>query len=124
MELVRGVFFAIARLAGCTPASVGESPKWMLIVQNMTVTRRNLHRLLKGKKLYSALYEVYTDVLHDLTAILRESVAKGKQKKSTITAPPSNEEFCEPRRRKLEPTDDADERAKKRTISTTGVNDL
>jgi hypothetical protein len=46
MELVRGVLTAIVRLAGYTPASVGESPKWTLIVQNMADTRRNLHQLL------------------------------------------------------------------------------
>jgi hypothetical protein len=42
MELVGGVFIAIARLEGYTLASVGESPKWTLIVQNMTDTRRIL----------------------------------------------------------------------------------
>jgi hypothetical protein len=38
MERVRGILTAIARLAGCTPASVGESPKWTLFVQNMADT--------------------------------------------------------------------------------------
>jgi hypothetical protein len=55
MERVRGVLTAIARLAGRTPASVGRSPKWTLIVQNMADTRRNLHQLLKGKQLCSVL---------------------------------------------------------------------
>jgi hypothetical protein len=32
VERVRGVLIASARLAGCTPASVGESPKWTVIV--------------------------------------------------------------------------------------------
>jgi hypothetical protein len=40
----------------------------------MAVTRRN-HQLLKGKKLYSALYGVYTEVLHDFTAALKEGAA-------------------------------------------------
>jgi hypothetical protein len=47
IERVRGVLIAIARLAGCTPASVGESPKWTLIVQNMAETKRNLQQYLK-----------------------------------------------------------------------------
>jgi hypothetical protein len=43
MEPVCGVDAAIARLAGCAPASVGESPKYTLIVQNMADTRRYLN---------------------------------------------------------------------------------
>jgi hypothetical protein len=62
MERVRGIYIAIARLARCTSASVGESRKWTLIVQNVAETRRNLHQLLKGKQLYSALFGVY--ILH------------------------------------------------------------
>jgi hypothetical protein len=33
MERVRGVLAAIPCPAGCTPASVGDSPKWTLFVQ-------------------------------------------------------------------------------------------
>jgi hypothetical protein len=66
-------------------------------------TRRNLHQFLKGKQLYSALHGVYTEVLHDLTAVLKESVAKGETDKTTITAPPTIEEFRERRRPKLKP---------------------
>jgi hypothetical protein len=86
-------------------------------------TRRNLHQFPKGKQLYSALYGVYTGVLHDLTAILKWSAAKGETAKTTITTPPSMEEFREQRRRKRKPTYDADKRAKKPTTSTTGIND-
>jgi hypothetical protein len=89
----------------------------------MAVTRRNLHQLLKGKQLYSALPGVYTELLHDLTAVLKDSAAKGETAKTTITAPPSIEEFREQRTRKRKPTDDADKSAKKPTTSTTGVND-
>jgi hypothetical protein len=39
MERVLEVLIPIARLTGCTHASVGESPKWALIVQNMMGTR-------------------------------------------------------------------------------------
>jgi hypothetical protein len=64
----------------------------------MADTRRNLHQLLKGKQLYSALYGVYVEVLHDLTSVLKESTAEEKTAKTTITAPPSNEKFHEQRR--------------------------
>jgi hypothetical protein len=35
MERVHGILIDISRLAGRTPASLGESPKLTLIVQNM-----------------------------------------------------------------------------------------
>jgi predicted nucleic acid-binding protein len=69
----------------------------------MANTRRNLHQLVKGKQLYRGLYVVYTEVLHDLTAIL-----KGETAKTTITVPQLIEEFREQRRRKLNPTDEPD----------------
>jgi hypothetical protein len=61
----------------------------------MAETRRNLHQFLKGKQLYSALYGVYMEVLHDLTAVLKDSAAKGETAKTIITEPPSNEDFRE-----------------------------
>jgi hypothetical protein len=61
----------------------------------MADTKRNLHQLLKGKQLYNALYGVYTEVLHDFMAVLEDSAAKVKTAKTTITAPPSIEEFHE-----------------------------
>jgi hypothetical protein len=75
MERVCGVLTAIVRLARCTSASVGESPKWILISRNMAGTRRDLHQHLKGKKLYSTLYRFYTEMLHNLTTALKESAA-------------------------------------------------
>jgi hypothetical protein len=120
---VRRVLTSIARLAGSTPASVGESPKWAAIFQNMVDTRRKLRHILKGKLLYSALYGVYTVMLHDLIAVTKDNAAKGETVKTTITGRPSLEEFREERRRKRESTDDVDIRAKKPATSTTGVND-
>jgi hypothetical protein len=76
----------------------------------MARTRRNLQQLLKGKQLYSTLYGVYTEVLHDVTAVLEESAAEGETTKTTITAPSSIEEFRERNRRKRKPTDDADKK--------------
>jgi hypothetical protein len=61
----------------------------------MAETRRNLYQFLNGKQLYSALRGRDTEVLHDLTAVLKGSAAKGETAKITITEPPSNEEFPE-----------------------------
>jgi hypothetical protein len=66
---------------------------------------------------------VYTEVLHYLTAVLKESAAKEVTAKTTISALLSIEEFHEQRRRKRKPTDDVDKRTKKLTTSNTGVND-
>jgi hypothetical protein len=61
---------------------------------------------------------VYTEVLHNLTAVLKESAAKGETAKITITEPPSNEEFREQRRRTRKPSDDADKTKKPATFAT------
>jgi hypothetical protein len=122
-ECVRGVLIAIARLAGYTPVSVGGCPKCTLIVQNIAETRKNLHQFLTRKQLYSALYRGYTEVLHDLTAVLKVSAAKWETGKITSTEPPSNKEFREERIRKRKPSDDADKRTKKPATSVMGVND-
>jgi hypothetical protein len=79
-------------------------------------------QVLKGKQLYSAVNGVYTEVLHDLTTVLKESIARGGTAKTTITEPSSNEEFREQKRRKRKPSDDADKRTKKPAKSATGVN--
>jgi hypothetical protein len=53
--------------------------------------KRSLNQFLNSRELYSALYGVYTEVLHDLTAVLRESADKGETATITTTEPPSNE---------------------------------
>jgi hypothetical protein len=123
MKLVCGVLTDIAHLAECNPVSVGRSPNWTLIVQNIMDTRRNLHQLLKGEQLYSALYGVYTEVLHDLMAALKESTTKGETAKTTVTALLPIEKFHEERKQKWKHTDDANKRAEKPTTFTTGVID-
>jgi hypothetical protein len=47
MEHECRVLITITRLAGCTPASVSKSSKWILIIENMAQTCRNIHQLLK-----------------------------------------------------------------------------
>jgi hypothetical protein len=41
------------------------------------------------KQLYSALYGMHTEVIHNLMAVLKENAAKGETVKTTLTAPPS-----------------------------------
>jgi hypothetical protein len=65
-------------LAGCTPASVSESQKWTQIVQNMVNTKSDILQLLKGKQLHSTLYGAYIEVVHGMTAVLKESSIKGE----------------------------------------------
>jgi hypothetical protein len=67
--------------------------------------------------------ECTQEMLHGLTAVLKESAAKGETAKTTITAPPHNDELREQRRRKRKSSDDADKSAKKPKTSTTGVED-
>jgi membrane carboxypeptidase/penicillin-binding protein len=50
----------------------------------MAEIRKKLCQLLKGRQLYSDLYDVYTEVLHDLTAVLKKSVVKGKAANTTL----------------------------------------
>jgi hypothetical protein len=88
----------------------------------MSETRSNLHQFLKGKQLYSALYGVYTEVVHDLSAVLKQRAEKGETAKITNTEPPSDKEFRDGRRRKQKPLGDADERTKEPATSATGVN--
>jgi hypothetical protein len=45
----------------------------------MAQTCRNIHQLLKWKELHSTLHGVCTQVLCNLTAVLKDSAAKGRQ---------------------------------------------
>jgi hypothetical protein len=88
----------------------------------MEVTKSNLHKLLKGEELYSALYGMYTQVLYDLMTVVKESSSQKETANTTITAPPSIEEFPKQERRKRKSTDDTDKRIQNPATSTTGVN--
>jgi hypothetical protein len=72
MEKVHVVLKDIASLAGCTPKAVGESPSWKHVIAKAAETRRNLHQILEGKALYSALHGVYSEVLTDLKVVLQQ----------------------------------------------------
>jgi Fe-S oxidoreductase len=84
MKHVRGVLVTIARLTGCTPAPVGESPKCSPVVENMEETRRNLHQLMKGKHGYCALYGVYTRCYTTWQQSSKRELPKGKQPRPQV----------------------------------------
>lgn len=68
-------------------------PAYQDVSLRLAEIKGNLHQLLKRKQLCSAVNGVYTEVLHDLKTVLKESVAKRETAKSTITEHSSNEEF-------------------------------
>jgi hypothetical protein len=51
------------------------------------------NHILKRIQLNNALNGVYTELLHDLTAVLKGSAAKGERAKATITTFLSMEEL-------------------------------
>jgi hypothetical protein len=127
MKRLHGVLIDISRLAGCTPASVGGSPQWTAIVKTAMETKKNLHHLLQGKQLYSALNGVYTEVLHELKGVLQSSVAP-REAENTASVPvpeitPSNEEFREQRRRKRNSSDGQATKPKKPSAPSTSAHD-
>jgi hypothetical protein len=69
------------------------------------------------------LINVVYDNSRPCWTIAKESARKEETAKTTITEPPSNEEFREHRRWKRKPPDDAETRTKKPATSATGVND-
>jgi hypothetical protein len=119
MEKVHDVFKDIASLAGCTPTPAGESAKWKEIIAKAAETRRNLHQVLVGKPLYSALHGAYSEVLADLKVVLQQSASKVQLQPNN--EPAAQEEFREQRRRKRNPSEEAAK--KQKTMPTTGIKD-
>jgi hypothetical protein len=66
----------IVSLTGCTPASVGESATFKEVIENAKQDRINLCNALKGKGLFSALYDTYTITLNELKNVLQQSVKR------------------------------------------------
>jgi hypothetical protein len=77
-KLLFKVFCDIEDLAGCTPASVGESVEWATIVSQAEENRANYCQALKGGCLFSALYGMYTVTLNALTEIARAKKANNQ----------------------------------------------
>jgi hypothetical protein len=119
METVHDVLKDIASLAGCTPTPVGESTSWKRVITKAAETRRNLHQVLEGKPLYSALHGVYSEVLAVLKVVLQQSASKVQLQPNN--EPAAQEEFWEQRRRKINPSEEAAN--KQKTMPTTGIKD-
>jgi hypothetical protein len=124
MERVHVVLIDIVRLAESTPASVGESPQWTEVVMNAAETSRNLHQLLNGKTLCSALHGAYAEALNDPKAALQESAAKNEATTNAVKEAEANEEFREKRRRERNSSNDQHKKRKKAGTPTAGVRDL
>jgi hypothetical protein len=67
-------------LASCTPASVGESGEWAVIVSSAEDNRESYCKALSGKTLFSALYGTYTVTLNELKNVLKASGQAGQTK--------------------------------------------
>jgi hypothetical protein len=91
MERVHRVLVDIVHLAGHTPISVGQSPKWNETVKSVMEASRNLHQFFVGKPLYSVLQGIYTEVLIELKGVLQESAAKGDAPCTSISGTEENE---------------------------------
>jgi hypothetical protein len=83
---------------------VGESDAWKKVVESAKQDRLNFCQILKGKRLFLALWDTYTVALNDLKIVLKESVRKDamteKTPASPETEPCENEGFRQQRRRK------------------------
>jgi DNA mismatch repair ATPase MutS len=62
----------IEKLANSTPISVGESKEWAAMISSAEDNREDYCKVLKGKTLFSALYGVYTVMLHDLNKLQKD----------------------------------------------------
>jgi hypothetical protein len=62
LKQVHKVLGDIPSLSGCTLSSVGESASWRTIIENAKQARLNLCKVLKGKRLFSALYGTYSNI--------------------------------------------------------------
>jgi hypothetical protein len=69
LQQVYKVLCDLVSLAGCTPASVGESEKWVRTVDAAKNDKASLAKIPKGKNLYSALYGTYTVTRKELKAM-------------------------------------------------------
>jgi hypothetical protein len=76
LQQVYKVLGDLVSLAGCTPARVGESEKWVRSVDTAKNDKAGFAKILKGKSLYSAVYGTYTVTLKELKAILQGSATK------------------------------------------------
>jgi hypothetical protein len=99
---------SIEDMAGCTPATVGESTQWTAIVNAAEDNRASYCKALSGKVLFSALHGPYTVALKELKSLLKASNSAGGTNTKTESVKPSLDDgFKEVRRRKRHSTNEA-----------------
>jgi hypothetical protein len=99
----------ITALAGCTPASVGNSKSWNDIADNAKNDKAALRGVLRGKRLFSALCGIYSVALCEFKQVLQ---ASAKQTRSTEEQKDRLPEFTEQKRRKRRNSSDQDSKKK------------
>jgi hypothetical protein len=115
----------IVSLARNTPDSVGDGEEWKQVICNIIEDKTHLCSLLQGKRLYCALYGMYTVVLSDLTDIFQRgacsTITDGSIAAAAAGPPrkePSSDEFREQRRRKRNNSSDGEVRSLKKPAQT------
>jgi hypothetical protein len=78
MQHLHKVLCDIGALAGCTPASVGESEECAAVVRSAEDNLERYSLALQGKNLYSTLYGTYTVTLNDFKSLLKASSQAGR----------------------------------------------
>jgi hypothetical protein len=104
----------IEDLAGCTPASVGESVEWATIVSHAEENRANYYQPLKGGSLFSALYGMYTVTMNALKTALTE-IARAKKANN------QDDDYTVVRRWKRHTSDETSRKSKKAAYPTTAA---
>jgi hypothetical protein len=79
------VLCEIEDLDSYTPSSVGESKQWAATVSSAEVNRESYCKALRGKSLFSALYETYTVMLYELKKSLKLVARQDKQRGRTAS---------------------------------------
>jgi hypothetical protein len=112
LKLLFKVLCDIEDLAGCTPASVGESVEWATVVSQAEENRANYCQALKGGCLHIALYGMYAVTLNALKTALTE-IARAKKANN------QDDDYTEVRRRKRHTSDETSRKSKKAAYPTT-----
>jgi hypothetical protein len=77
-------------LSSCKRTKVGQGEEWSRIVNAAQEDRTKLREILRGKRLFSALYGVYSPTLASPKAVLQNSVGRETETSQT-NRPPSTE---------------------------------
>jgi hypothetical protein len=106
---VHKVLSDIEIFARYTPAKVGGSSEWTIIVNSAEENRANFCKIIVGKPLFSALYGMNTVTLNELKAVLEVSAQAGQSggvNKSSVESTAQNDDSREVKTRKGRYSDD------------------